>query len=115
MSNDEAARWPRSRRFALTPKGTETVSDYRDMIVLLRKVSGRNEFDRITREWATSLGLQPLDGALLSELSNGCSSMEKLLEAFQHCGHSLEHIRAAMRRTVSAGLVLCSSPKSQLR
>lgn len=97
-------RWPRGQRFSLTLQGTEAETAYRASVQDARAL-GRAALETAERRWAESLGLQPSDGVVLSELRPGRRSFADLGRDLEGCGTSAADIRACVDRLVEKGLV----------
>lgn len=102
----EKARWPRSQKFTLSPKGREVELAYRETIVAARSdTTGRDSFDAARARWAQQNGLQPDDGLYLGEVASAPVSLPRLVEALETCGKSKPDAVAAIGRLVDAGFV----------
>ena len=101
-----APRFGRSTRFSLTPAGRSAEASYRSGIVASRAQPGRASFDAARSAWATSLGLEPDDGAYLGELRLCAVKLSKVVAALMVCGKRQVDATAAMGRLLDAGLVL---------
>lgn len=105
FDRDGGQRWPRSKRFELSPKGLEAEQLYADVIVASRAEEGRKSFDGARDGWAKPWGVQPGDGLFLGELKGGPRTLEELDRALQDCGVNRREIKGALERLVNAGLV----------
>jgi hypothetical protein len=97
----------RSREpFSLTPAGRIAEASYRSQIVTSRARAGRASYDAARSAWATSLALEPDDGAYLGELRRGAKKLVWITEALAVCGKKRVDAISALERLLDAGLVM---------
>lgn len=98
-------RWPRSQKFALSQRGTEAESQYRELIVASREAAGRAAFDQARATWASTYSLEADDGLYLAEVKAGAATMPKLIAALETCGKTRPDAIKAIERLVDAGYI----------
>lgn len=98
-------RWPRSERFILSPRGVDAEAQYRSSIVASRVDGGRAAFDTARALWAAAHGVQPDDGAYLTEVRSGPTTLAELVEALDTSGKSRTDALAALERLFDNGLI----------
>ena len=98
-------KWPRTQRFALSPKGTDAETSYRSTIVASRSTSGRGSYDDARKAWAASFNVEPDDGMFLGEVAQGRVRFGEIVEAVESSGKSAPDTRAALERLMDAGLI----------
>ncbi len=98
-------RWPRSRKFALSPRGYEAEQDYRERIVASRANAGRDSFDSARAAWAVAHNLQPDDGLYLAEVKSGPINLVQIIAALEACGKTRPDAISAMERLDDNGLL----------
>ena len=98
-------RWPRSQRFALSDKGIEAETSYRELIVAARAEEGRASFDAARGVWAARYALEPGDGLFLGEVQSGPRTLDEIFRALESCGSTRDEVRGAVGRLTTAGLM----------
>ncbi len=98
-------RWPRSRKFVLSPRGCEVEQDYREKIVASRAAEGRSSFDSARAAWASAHNLQPDDGLYLAEVKAGPVSLAQIVASLETCGKTRQDAIAALERLDDNGLL----------
>ncbi|HUB09610.1 MAG TPA: hypothetical protein VMB50_21575 [Myxococcales bacterium] len=102
-----ALRWPPRQRFSLTAGGLEARSRLEAAITSARaSEGGRDAQERVEREWATPLGVDPGDGVYLNELMAGAKTAAQLGESLADCGITRVEAQAAIDRLFKAGLLV---------
>jgi hypothetical protein len=101
------ARWSRTAKFTLSPRGLEVESEYRERIVFSRGgEGGRSNFDSARADWAQRHNLQPDDGLYLAEVRTGPIRLSGIVAALESCGMLRSEAVAALGRLVDTGLVV---------
>lgn len=95
----------RSVFFSLSARGAAALFTYRGHVRLARGRDRRRVFDTVRAHWASSLGLEPDDGAYLVQLATGSSSFRELGEALAICGQSTDHVTSTITRLLTIGIV----------
>lgn len=98
-------RWPRSQRFALSPKGVDAERAYREAVVASRAQEGRGSFEATCASWAEAFHLKADDGAYLGELRDAGQTLNELVKALEACGKSRSDVLQALERLEDAGLL----------
>src|SRR5579864_1538285 len=96
-------RWPRSQKFALSQRGADAETQYRETIQASRGESGRASFDAARLAWAQPLKIEPGDGLFLGELKGGPRTLEELTRALEDVGSTKREIKAGIERLINAG------------
>lgn len=104
LRSPPAKRWPRGQRFLLSSLGVVAEAAYRAAIQEVRAL-GRDALDLAQSRWAAPLGLEGLDGVVLSELRPGKRSLSELSQALEVCGTTPGQVREAVDRLVERGMV----------
>ena len=107
-SPSEKARWGRSQRFELTPRGVEAEVEYRRELGAVTSDAGRAAFDGARSQWATRFQVEPDDAQLLGELVARPATLEQVGRALESCDVSKPQVKASMERLVRAELVALS-------
>lgn len=97
-------RWPRGQKFQLSPRGAEAENSYRTAIAAARGMAGRAALESQQRAWAEPLGIDPTDGLVLTELSQGQRSLSDLARNLETCGVGTAEVKASVDRLVGAGI-----------
>lgn len=97
-------RWPRGQKFVMSPAGTAAEVSYREAIQAAR-AQGRSALESAQRSWAASLGVEPTDGVVLSELRAGRRSIADVARGLEDCGTSPAEVKVAVDRLAEVGLV----------
>lgn len=105
-------RWPRGQKFTPSTTGAEAARAYRAAVTEARGM-GRSGLDTALAAWATALGVNPTDGAVLVELKDKPVGLPDLGRSLEQAGVELTELRAALDRLVKAGLVDLVPPPSQ--
>jgi hypothetical protein len=101
----ERARFGRSQKFRLSPKGAEAAAAYTLMLEEARSGSGRAQFDAARAAWGTPRGLNAEDGLFLVEFGEGNRTVQEATRNLESCGTTAKEVKAAVERLLKDGML----------